>query len=1523
MKSHLTLILILLGGLLSAQVEFKVELLPASNTYQVSLRPQTTWAAPFNATPSAQVTLVVVTGGFQVGTVTSIDGLWNFNVQVVAPVESPGKDYLVFGLQGATSDIVYQQGVEVPLFSFENTGGCTGILELIDNDTDPFIPPNSQSVNVGNQISVIGAGIGVNAYVGNYALGAANCDPGGECIVVNDILTTSPSNCGLADGMISIAATSNNGLGLQYSIDGGDNWQGESAFTGLAAGMVFDVQVRDIAGICVVEGGLIELDAPIAAAITNLVTTEPDCGASNGSISITATSENGGALEFSIDDGITWQQSGDFANLADGSYPSWVRNLGNNCQTSIGDFVLTEDCSGGPSACLMTYEIEQLPDGRFLASLIPGITWTFPDNITSSAQVTVKVPTGSFQFSNLTNAIPNVVFSINSINTAPVEDPAHDYISVGLASFGTTNILYEEGVKVALFTFENSGTCTGDTISLMDNNTDPFFPPNSQNANVGQQLTVAGFGGADMPICNRYNSTPDCLPQIVQDTVFVEISGLTPTTTCLGDALQLPNGAGNASLCGNGTFVNATLSNGSDCVDLQALMPFNQADQVCVIHCDANDASLCDTTILILCPKVDAGPDLEICESETIQLNVLGGTGNYHWSPATGLSCTNCPNPQATPDTTTTYIVTSEDDINCCTEDTITILVNPLPQVEFLSKNACMGEAVIFENATTSVEPIISQLWDFGENGATSNEENPTHIYANPGNFEVSLTVTVGAGCAATFTDSVTVFPGVEVTVADSFVICQGTGIQLEASGNGNPVWTPASGLDDPNSFTPTASPSQTTTYTITVSNEFVCTATDTVRVEVIDPPTADFSISNPTCLDGKVEINFTGSASPNALLFWELDGGSLLFSSPATGGQPEGARLFVSWPTTGEKTIGLLVKDGGCPATASHGISITEFAPGATPSVQAVSACDQTDGAISLSLSGTDNYAFEWNGPNGFQSTDQNISGLASGSYHLSIQEVNSTCLAELTVEVPVLNGPVLTPSEINLSHNSCPGDSLGSITSNTGIEYEIRDSSGQSIGTTPLTNLPKGSYTLVNSEGGCEISLDVEITGPEDWSVSFSSSPETCIGADGSIALDVGGANGGYSFEWSGGVSTTNMAEGLSSGTYDVTISDSLGCSKMLSNMEVGFDCDTAILCPSVFTLETFFVTENLAEEFTETCLPTNEPDLSIFTLTLDGVVYQNGLGACLENTIFYSFGSVLNLGEPPFQLLSWSHGPDTLPSFTFNNAMALVDQMNALDPTGNWVFNLGDNSISGGSNDEIYGNLVVSHLASNTTLTLQTNFSSISHESIFVSGLGEHQFIVEEMGNPCSDTLIIDVLEKQFRTDTIRVELKTGQTETLCMNLAELPGTPASIGDICSTENSGIASLQFNSPECVDITGTEVGNGTACILLCDDLGYCDTTIVTIKVGTSDLLVYNGFSPNGDGINDFLNIENIELFPNNRIQIFNRWGSRVFKQDNYSNRNPWNGKYRGEDLPDGTYFYLLKDGKGKTLSGYIQIRR
>ncbi|MFK7980951.1 MAG: gliding motility-associated C-terminal domain-containing protein, partial [Saprospiraceae bacterium] len=82
------------------------------------------------------------------------------------------------------------------------------------------------------------------------------------------------------------------------------------------------------------------------------------------------------------------------------------------------------------------------------------------------------------------------------------------------------------------------------------------------------------------------------------------------------------------------------------------------------------------------------------------------------------------------------------------------------------------------------------------------------------------------------------------------------------------------------------------------------------------------------------------------------------------------------------------------------------------------------------------------------------------------------------------------------------------------------------------------------------------------------------------------------------------------------------------------------------------------------------------------------------------------------------------------------------------------------------------------------------------------------------------------------------------------------------------------------------------------------------------------NILTPNGNGKNDALIIPCTQQFPNNELNIFNRWGDKVYETRKY--QNDWAGTHKGNPLPAGTYFYMLQlEENGEPLQGFITIFR
>jgi gliding motility-associated-like protein len=102
----------------------------------------------------------------------------------------------------------------------------------------------------------------------------------------------------------------------------------------------------------------------------------------------------------------------------------------------------------------------------------------------------------------------------------------------------------------------------------------------------------------------------------------------------------------------------------------------------------------------------------------------------------------------------------------------------------------------------------------------------------------------------------------------------------------------------------------------------------------------------------------------------------------------------------------------------------------------------------------------------------------------------------------------------------------------------------------------------------------------------------------------------------------------------------------------------------------------------------------------------------------------------------------------------------------------------------------------------------------------------------------------------------------------------------------------------------------------------GYCPVSQDTANIVVSDFVIPSMITPNMDGKNDYFELRGLTTLGKTELIIFDRRGVQVFKNSDYDNL--WDGvDYNNKPLPEDTYFYVLKSANGKSLSGYLVIRR
>ncbi len=293
-------------------------------------------------------------------------------------------------------------------------------------------------------------------------------------------------------------------------------------------------------------------------------------------------------------------------------------------------------------------------------------------------------------------------------------------------------------------------------------------PPNDP---VGGISNVSGSGSQ-----LNSNTVAACLGQsFCFEVTFEDIVDVNDSITIVTDALSLFPGATFSQTGINpvrGTFCWTVVPGNTGTV-----ATFIGEDNGCPVK---GTASLGVNIDII--QGVYAGPDASVCGTTPVQLNAIGGSV-FNWSPAAGLSCTNCPNPIANPLVTTTYTVTGNLSGSCTNSDQVTVSVENVPPTAAIAGNIgiCTGGAI---NSNTLVASGgTNYLWNTGATTAS--------ITVSPlATTDYHVTVTnLPNGCEAYDTVAVTVAPAPEPRLSDR-TICNGNATTLTARGGGTYLWS-------------------------------------------------------------------------------------------------------------------------------------------------------------------------------------------------------------------------------------------------------------------------------------------------------------------------------------------------------------------------------------------------------------------------------------------------------------------------------------------------------------------------------------------------------------------------------------------------------------------------------------------------------------------------------------------------------------------------------------------------------------
>jgi gliding motility-associated-like protein len=204
---------------------------------------------------------------------------------------------------------------------------------------------------------------------------------------------------------------------------------------------------------------------------------------------------------------------------------------------------------------------------------------------------------------------------------------------------------------------------------------------------------------------------------------------------------------------------------------------------------------------------------------------------NYQWSPSESLDNSTLQAPTAIANSTTVYTVTVSDPNGCTDTDQLTLTINPLPSVNIT------GDTTVCEGASSQLSAIVdntttSYTWSGGE--LSNNNSLTVNVLPTADQTTYILNTINQYNCVNSDSITLYVIRPVVATASGNSDICAGEQVQLLAAGSDTYNWQPATGLNDASIANPIASPSNNTTYIVTVSNECF---SDTASVAIVVHP--------------------------------------------------------------------------------------------------------------------------------------------------------------------------------------------------------------------------------------------------------------------------------------------------------------------------------------------------------------------------------------------------------------------------------------------------------------------------------------------------------------------------------------------------------------------------------------------------------------------------------------------------------------------------------------------------------------
>jgi len=532
-------------------------------------------------------------------------------------------------------------------------------------------------------------------------------------------------------------------------------------------------------------------------------------------------------------------------------------------------------------------------------------------------------------------------------------------------------------------------------------------------------------------------------------------------------------------------------------------------------------------------------------------------------------------------------------------------------------------------------------------------------------------------------------------------------------------------------------------------------------------------------------------------------------------------------------------------------------------------------DGSINTTvLGGTQPYTYSWNNSlYSLSAYTQDLDSIPADQYGFNVLDAQGCLISDtFTVSQPTLLATSL--SGVNIL---CFGDSTGSInlTISGGTQpYSQVWSNGMT--SEDLMLIPSGMYSVTVSDAhGCVANDSLTLTQPNaPLTHSYFVQDVKCRdGSDGQILLTVSGGSSPFDILWSNGDTTINNA-GLTAGSYSFVITDANGCT----------NADSA------------FVNQPLALTTNDTITPVTCYGLS------DGIVDMTTSG-----------------GTPPYDF-TWFNSTFALSAQTedLNGFPYDTYQVEITDSNGCFYEYFFTVSQPDSINITYVNSVVTCNGGSDASIDVTVTGGNPSY-----SYLWSNAQTTEDLNNLAAGVYALVVSDQKNCQDSISITIIQPEPVTVTFDVVTISCLDQHDGSAIAYGNGGVGAYTYAWGNGVTTANNDsLYNQIYTVTVSDALGCTGVDSVLIPINPiSCIRPVNCFTPNGDNFNDAWMIDNMYLYPGFEMKIFNIWGNLIHSQENVF--TPWDGTYRSNPLPNGTYYYIINLNylDRQAVTGFITI--